>query len=118
MRVLAIFLSPRVVFRGNSPAGSRFDTSYTVYSQTNKIRIDTKMHKPRGEPMSHARRFLTLVTASVLSGSAANAAEAKDAIFTDYGRALVGKPPAALGLDPFYEKYVDAGGIPVTTSAK
>lgn len=27
-------------------------------------------------------------------------------------------PPAALGLDPFYAKYLDAGGIPVTGSAK
>ena len=27
-------------------------------------------------------------------------------------------PPASLGLDPFYAKYLDAGGIPVTSSAK
>ena len=27
-------------------------------------------------------------------------------------------PPAALGLDPFYAKYVDAGGIPVVSSAE
>ena len=27
-------------------------------------------------------------------------------------------PPALLGLDPFYQKYVDAGGIPVVSSAK
>src|SRR5437868_6749711 len=68
--------------------------------------------------MSRARKFLTLVTTSFLGGGVAIAADMKDAIFTDYGRALVGKPPAALGLDPFYEKYVDAGGIPITTSAK
>ncbi len=30
----------------------------------------------------------------------------------------VGPPPAALGLDPFYRKYVDAAGIPVTSSAR
>ncbi len=28
----------------------------------------------------------------------------------------VGKPPASLGLDPFYAKYLDAQGIPVTGS--
>jgi hypothetical protein len=27
-------------------------------------------------------------------------------------------PPKSLGLDPFYAKYLDAGGIPVTSSAK
>src|SRR5262245_31456441 len=27
-------------------------------------------------------------------------------------------PPVALGLDPFYKKYVDAGGIPVVASEK
>jgi len=27
-------------------------------------------------------------------------------------------PPAALGLDPFYRKYVDAGGIPIVASEK
>jgi len=27
-------------------------------------------------------------------------------------------PPRSLGLDPFYAKYLDAGGIPVTSSAK
>jgi alpha-glucosidase len=29
---------------------------------------------------------------------------------------VVGKPPAELKLDPFYEKYVDAGGLPVVGS--
>jgi hypothetical protein len=27
-------------------------------------------------------------------------------------------PPKSLGLDPFYAKYLDAGGIPITSSAK
>jgi hypothetical protein len=27
-------------------------------------------------------------------------------------------PPSALGLSPFYKKYVDAGGIPVAASAR
>ena len=32
--------------------------------------------------------------------------------------AKVTKPPAELKLDPFYEKYADAGGVPVVSSAK
>lgn len=36
----------------------------------------------------------------------------------DYPRHMVTAPPALLGLDPFYAKYADAEGIPVTGSAK
>ena len=32
--------------------------------------------------------------------------------------APVGAPPASLGVDPFYTRYVDAGGIPILSSAK
>jgi hypothetical protein len=39
------------------------------------------------------------------------------AIITDYHRAAISTPPAHLDLDPFYQKYVDAQGIPITTSA-
>lgn len=31
---------------------------------------------------------------------------------------VVSAPPAVLGLDPFYTKYLDAGGIPVVASAR
>jgi hypothetical protein len=31
---------------------------------------------------------------------------------------VVGAPPAKLGLAPFYEKYLDAGGVPVVSSEK
>lgn len=30
----------------------------------------------------------------------------------------IGQPPASLGLDPFYQKYVDADGIPIVSSAR
>jgi hypothetical protein len=33
-----------------------------------------------------------------------------------YEEAPIGPPPAALGLDPFYTKYTDAGGIPIVSS--
>src|SRR4051812_11392965 len=53
----------------------------------------------------------------------AHAADAPDdalrgAAIGDYAAFTVHAPPAALGLDAFYQKYVDAGGIPVTTSAR
>ncbi len=32
--------------------------------------------------------------------------------------ATVAPPPPSLGLDPFYAKHVDAGGIPVIASAR
>lgn len=35
-----------------------------------------------------------------------------------YEKAMVGEPPAELGLDPFYKKYADAFGIPVVSSEK
>jgi hypothetical protein len=40
------------------------------------------------------------------------------ALLQDYIAFSVTAPPAALELDPFYRKYVDAHGIPVVTSAK
>ena len=40
------------------------------------------------------------------------------ALIHDYVAATVGPAPDALGVDPFYQKYVDAGGIPVLASTK
>ena len=39
-------------------------------------------------------------------------------LLQDYISFTVTAPPAALELDPFYKKFVDALGIPVVTSAK
>ena len=39
-------------------------------------------------------------------------------LLKDYISFSVQAPPAELGLDPFYKKYVDAQGIPVVSSAK
>jgi len=39
-------------------------------------------------------------------------------LITDYAGAVVGPVPEALGLDPFYQKYVDANGIPVVSSQR
>jgi hypothetical protein len=40
------------------------------------------------------------------------------ALLQDYIKFTVTPPPEALGLDPFYKKYVDAQGIPVVSSEK
>ncbi len=40
-----------------------------------------------------------------------------NALIEDLGGALITRPPSKLMLDPFYEKYVDAMGIPVIASA-
>jgi hypothetical protein len=40
------------------------------------------------------------------------------ALLQDYVTFTVTPPPAQLGLDPFYKKYVDAHGIPVVSSGK
>ena len=42
----------------------------------------------------------------------------KGALVDDYIKANVSAPPAALGLDPFYQKYTSALGIPITSSEK
>ena len=34
------------------------------------------------------------------------------------GRSTPRKPPAEMRLDPFYEKYIDADGIPIVSSRK
>ena len=39
-------------------------------------------------------------------------------LIQSYASAVVGVPPASLGVDPFYRKYVDADGIPVVASDK
>ena len=36
---------------------------------------------------------------------------------TSYDARMVTAPPAALGLDPFYQKYADAHGVPIVASA-
>jgi hypothetical protein len=39
-------------------------------------------------------------------------------LVTDYARTMISRPPAALGLDSFYQKYTDAFGIPIVSSFK
>ena len=50
--------------------------------------------------------------------AAAVAAAPPEPLIRDYVSAVVGPPPASLGLDPFYRKHADALGIPVVGSAK
>lgn len=76
---------------------------------------------------------VALLAAAVLIGTAAVPAAAKEAkveawmarhaptgpaSISTYEGFTINAPPAALGLDPFYQKYVDADGIPIVSSAK
>jgi hypothetical protein len=45
----------------------------------------------------------------------AQQAHQEDAIIKDYYETTITEPPQDLHLDPFYEKYTDARGIPITT---
>ncbi len=60
------------------------------------------------------RFILGLVVIAILTG----AASAQKPFITDYASAVIGVPPAAASLDPFYKKYVDALGIPIASSEK
>lgn len=42
----------------------------------------------------------------------------KEALVPDYEHVMVTMPPDSLKLDPFYRKYTDAFGIPITSSEK
>ncbi|WP_240313429.1 glycoside hydrolase [Sphingomonas carotinifaciens] len=57
---------------------------------------------------------------AMLLASQAVAQTPADPVHTlpDYAAAMIGKPPAALKLDPFYTRYVDAHGIPIAASRK
>lgn len=67
-----------------------------------------------------ARRLAALfaATAAMALPFSAPAQEAPRAGADAAAPAGIGKPPASLGLDPFYQKYVDAEGIPIVSSAR
>jgi hypothetical protein len=84
---------------------------------------------PRAARVVRRAASLALVLAS--AGSAAAQAPATpaagarpkgvppaDAIIGDYLRASIRTPPESLELDPFYQKYTTAAGLPITGSAK
>ena len=52
----------------------------------------------------------------ILAAACPIARGGEDALITDYVKTAVGAVPASLGLDPFYQKYADASGIPIVGS--
>jgi hypothetical protein len=70
---------------------------------------------PKREELPVHRRYTTLLLLFVLPipGASAHLAAEKTA-----PTITVGKPPKNLKLDPFYEKYADAAGIPIVASRK
>ena len=72
--------------------------------------------------MKHSMCILLIAVAMILlSGSIQLAHESQDsrerALVRTINEELIAKPPSRLMLDPFYEKYIDAMGIPVIASA-
>lgn len=61
-----------------------------------------------------------VIVAAVLAFASARAEENSPPVpdITDFDSFVIRRPLASLGLDPFYRKYVDAGGIPVIASDK
>jgi hypothetical protein len=62
-----------------------------------------------------------LVVASAVTqsqGRGAAPGQRQPPLLQDYIKFTITPPPAELGLDPFYKKFVDAHGIPVVTSDK
>ena len=63
--------------------------------------------------------FTLLLPAFVIADSARTPAAAPQRALTPtFDDAPIGPPPPALGLDPFYLKYTDAGGIPIVSSER
>lgn len=54
----------------------------------------------------------------LVCGAGGVAGQPADALLRDYLEAVIQEPPVHLNLDPFYQKYVDAQGISITTSAE
>ena len=70
-------------------------------------------HSPRHPGPQNRRRRSAALFLAALAAVASGCASGAEAPAT-----MLGRPPAALGLDPFYAKHVDAGGIPVVGSAR
>ena len=67
--------------------------------------------------MINARLLGRVFLAVAQLGAAQTPAQPQqDALVPSFEAAMIGAPPAALGLDPFYTKYADAFGIPVVSS--
>jgi len=62
------------------------------------------------------RRPAVLAVLVLAAGAGCDAGETKS-LGVDYCAAAPALPPADLGLDPFYQKYLDADGIPVLSSS-
>ena len=65
------------------------------------------------------RSFVIIAALLVMNLVAQTPAQEQEKPFIqDYVKAVIGAPPAALGVDPFYKKYADALGIAILSSEK
>src|SRR5215468_11391018 len=66
------------------------------------------------------RRFMiaTAMLAATAIAAQTPTKEQEKPFIQDYVKAVIGAPPASLGVDPFYKKYADALGIAILSSEK
>src|SRR5882672_827808 len=66
------------------------------------------------------RRFviITAMLAATAIAAQTPTKEQEKPLIQDYVKAVIGEPPASLGVDPFYKKYTDAMGIAILGSEK
>lgn len=60
----------------------------------------------------------TITQPTAAAEPAKSESKMKEALVPDYEQVMVTAPPDSLNLDPFYRKYADAFGIPITSSEK
>lgn len=70
-----------------------------------------KKCRPEMTAMKTVSVALLLAVGSMAGTAAAGASSG------DYAASVIGAPPAALKLDPFYKRYIDAVGLPIASSA-
>src|SRR5262245_20622240 len=65
------------------------------------------------------RFVIVLATLLVVTVAAQTPTKEQEKPFIqDYIKAVIGAPPASLGVDPFYKKYADAQGVAILSSEK
>ena len=63
-------------------------------------------------------QITTAIQPDIVSELSGNESRKQEPLVPDYEQVMVTAPPDSLKLDPFYRKYADAFGIPITSSEK
>src|SRR5262245_48841017 len=96
--------------RGHNPF-----SVFSVCSVANGLHTDENRYEE-----ATMRRFVTVMAMLAATAIAAQTPtkEQEKPFIQDYIKAVIGAPPASLGVDPFYKKYADALGVSILSSEK